>query len=288
VIGSANRFFYNGRVFWNDGDGFHVYKYVCPDGKKFTTEQAKVVANFRALANNTVLVSEAFDESYPEDRIELLKRISPPTMDTAYPVDLFVRKPAQIWNMPVSRPFGSWRVLGIFNYTHLLRLEHLSNSIIQMLDGTNDTPFEVEISARELRLDPSREYVVYEFWSRKLIGTFKGSFKGRPVKPYDCDVYSIVEKKDHPVLISTSRHVRQMAFDVKSMSYDPVGRRLHGVSRAVAGDPYQLRIFLPDGFLAKRVTLSEDLTGKMATDAGLLTVDFTSATGNDVTWDIYF
>ena len=33
-------------------------------------------------------------------------------MDVSYPVDLFVRKPAQIWNMPVERPFGKWTVLG--------------------------------------------------------------------------------------------------------------------------------------------------------------------------------
>ena len=31
VTGAANRFFYNGRVFWNDCDGFHIYKYNAPD-----------------------------------------------------------------------------------------------------------------------------------------------------------------------------------------------------------------------------------------------------------------
>ena len=50
------------------------------------------------------------------DRIELLKRISPPTPDVAYPVDLFVRRPARVWNMPVERPFGKWSVLAVFNY----------------------------------------------------------------------------------------------------------------------------------------------------------------------------
>ena len=59
---------------------------------------------------------------------------------------------------------------------------------------------------------------MYEFWTRKLIGTFKGTFVTRPVKPYDCDIYSIVEKQDRPVLISTSRHIRQMAFDIKDLA----------------------------------------------------------------------
>jgi len=289
VMSSANRFFYNGRVFWNDGDGFHVYKYVDPDGKNFNYSQAKVVANFRSIADNTILVSEAFDEPYPEDRIELLKRVSPPTMDVAYPVDLFIRQPAQIWNMPVERPFGNWNVVGVFNYTHLLRVERLSNSLVQMLDGTDDTPFTTELdAAKDLRLDPSKEYVVYEFWSKSLLGTFRGTFKPRLVKPYDCDVYAIVEKQDHPVLLSTSRHVRQMAFDIKDLAYDSGQRVLSGVSRAVAGDPYQLRIYVPDGFSAQRVQLSDGLSATMKTKENLFTADYVSTTGKDVTWKIFF
>ena len=64
------------------------------------------------------MVSEAFDVAYPANRIELLKRISPPTPDVSYPVDLFVRKPAQVFNMPVVRPFGKWDVLSVFNYSN--------------------------------------------------------------------------------------------------------------------------------------------------------------------------
>jgi len=289
VMSSANRFFYNGRVFWNDGDGFHVYKYVDVDGKNYTYEQAKVVANFRSIADNTILVSEAFDVPYPEDRIELIKRVSPPTMDVAYPVDLFERQPAQVWNMPVERPFGKWNVLGVFNYTHLLRVERLSNSLVVMLDGTDNTPFITELdAAKDLRLDPGKEYVVYEFWSRSLIGTFSGTFKPLPVKPYDCDMYAIVEKQDHPFLISTSRHVRQMAFDIKDMAYDRGQRVLSGVSRAVANDPYQLRIYVPDGFKPQRVELSDNLIAAMHLDGNLLTADYISKSGKDVSWKVLF
>ena len=287
VLGSANRFFYNGRVFWNDGDGFHIYKYVEPDGKHYTAEQAKVVANFRAIADNTILISEAFDEEYPPDRIELLKRISPPTMDVAYPVDLFVRQPAQIWNMPIERNFGRWNVIGVFNYTHPLKVEHLSNSLIQMLAGEDDTPFATELDAEiDLRLDPQKEYVAYEFWSRSLLGTFRGKFKPRPVKPYDCDIYCIVEILNRPVLISTSRHVRQMAVDIRDLRYG--GRVLRGVSRAVPGDPYQLRFYIPSGFQAKSVRLSGGLIGDLKTEGNLTTVDFVTDDDKDVEWRVQF
>jgi len=269
VLGGANRFFYNGRVFWNDCDGFHIYRY---SGTEFNSNQAKVDANFHALAGNTLFVSEAFNVPYPPDRIELLKRICPPTMDVAYPVDLFVRRPAQIWNMPVERPFGKWCVLAVFDWI-----------------GRGNRAFSTTLdAAKDLRLDPDKDYLVYEFWSKQLVGTFKGKFAPRPVKPYDCDVYSIVEKQDHPVLISTSRHVRQMAFDIKDLAYDSQQRMIKGTSRAVAGDPYQLRIYVPDGFTAKRAEISDGIAATMKTDGNLLMVDFTTTTGKDVDWKITF
>ena len=209
---------------------------------------------------------------YPDDRIELLKRISPPTMDVAYPVDLFVQKPARIWNMPVERPFGKWSVLAVFNYT-----------------GKTNHQFTATLdAAKDLRLDPLKEYIAYEFWTRQLIGTFKGAFVTRPLNPYDCDIYSIVEKQDHPVLVSTSRHVRQMAFDIKDLAYDGQQRMLRGVSRAVAGDPYQLRIYVPDGFIARRAELSDSIAATMKTDGNLLVVDFKAPTGKDVDWKVFF
>jgi hypothetical protein len=90
------------------------------------------------------------------------------------------------------------------------------------------------------------------------------------------------------VLISTSRHIRQMAVDIKDLAYNDGQRVLSGVSRAVAGDPYQLRIFLPDGFRAKRVELSGGLAATMKTDGPLLKVDYTSAASDDVEWKVFF
>ncbi len=277
VFGCTNRFFYNGRVFWNDGDGFHIYKYNSGKDSQFTAAQAKVDACFHAIAGSTLFVSEAFDVPYPADRIELLKRVSPPTMDTAYPVDLFDRKPAQVWNMPIARRWGSWNVVAIFNFTDLGQTGRGKSDFATSLDA-----------ARDLRLDPNKEYVAYEFWSRQLVGPFKGTFTPRALRPYDCDIYSVVEAQDHPVLISTSRHIRQMAVDLKDLAYDAGVHVLHGVSRAVAGDPYELRIYVPAGFCAKRVELSGGLTATISTDGTLLKVDTTTNTGDDVVWKVFF
>jgi len=276
-IGTAMRFFYNGRVYWNNADNFHVYRY---KNGEFGYNQGKVSANFHAIAANTSMPSERFDRDYPEDRLELLKRVSPPTEDVSYPVDLFERIPAAVWNMPIERPFGRWNVLAVFNYGPV----EPENST-----GTQADPFTVKLdAAKDLRLDPNKEYVVYEFWSRKLLGTFKGKFTSRPIKSVDCDIYSIVERQAHPMLISTSRHVRQMAMDVKNVTWNAERKELRGTSRAVSGDPYQLRIYVPSRYRLDHVDVPTGLTAKHSINGYLLTVDYTTSASDDVTWSVFF
>jgi hypothetical protein len=79
-----------------------------------------------------------------------------------------------------------------------------------------------------------------------------------------------------------------MAFDIKDLAYDGPQRVLRGISRAVAGDPYQLRIYVPEGFSVKRVQLSDGIAASMKTDGHLLMVDFKASTGKDVEWRVLF
>lgn len=79
-----------------------------------------------------------------------------------------------------------------------------------------------------------------------------------------------------------------MAFDIKDLNYDDKQQMLRGTSRAVAADPYQLRIYVPDGFSVKHVELSDGLEAVIKTDGNLLTLDYTSLTGKDVEWKIFF
>jgi hypothetical protein len=79
-----------------------------------------------------------------------------------------------------------------------------------------------------------------------------------------------------------------MAVDIKDLSYNAQQRMLKGVSRAVAGDPYQLRIYVPDGFRVKRVKLTDGLEAATKTDGNLLTVDYKSSIGKDIEWKVFF
>jgi hypothetical protein len=49
-----------------------------------------------------------------------------------------------------------------------------------------------------------------------------------------------------------------------------------------------LRIYVPEGFSAKRVELSGGLAATMSTDGPLLRVSTTPTSGDDVEWKVFF
>jgi hypothetical protein len=50
---------------------------------------------------------------------------------------------------------------------------------------------------------------------------------------------------DRPQLISTSRHITQGVVDVAEEAWDVREKKLHGMSRVVGGDPYEMRVAKP-------------------------------------------
>jgi len=261
----SGRYFTNGRVWWNNPDSFHVY---C--GGLYSAKQAKVHASFCSLSGNLVHLGEPFiDEELPPDRLDIIKRVSPTTMDVSQAVDVFEHNPARLWNMPIVRDFGRWHVVGLFNVD----------------DDQQGQPITQTIRLADLGLDPAREYLVYEFWSNQFLGAVRGQFTRALAAP-DCEVYSLVERQDHPQLLSTSRHVRQMALDIRDLQWDPAAKVLHGVSQMVAEDPYELRVWC-QGWTPKQVTV-EGLAAEMVREESLLKVRFTSPAAGLVAWRVEF
>ena len=266
---ASGRFFYNGKVWWTNPDSFHVYA-----GGLYTYNQGKVHASFNAIAGNRAWLAEPFieyEEDFPEDRLEIIKRVAPVTHDVSKAVDVFENNPARFWNMPVERKFGKWNVVGFFNFDFHQKALPVTKKIL----------FE------ELELCPEKEYLVYEFWNKKFLGVKKGSFTRTLLAP-DCEIYSVIEKKDHPVLVSTSRHVRHMAYDIVDLNWDEKKLTLSGTSKVVKDDPYQLRIYLPKGYSDYKSIKADDLTTKVRRAGPLLLVNFNSDITRDVNWSTTF
>lgn len=270
IAGLANqisgRWFYNGKLWWNNPDTFHVYA-----GGLYTYNMGKVHATFTAITGNRNQIGEPFaDQETPDDRLDIIRKISPTTPDTAVAVDMFEHQPARLWNMPISRPFGAWNVVALFN-----------------LDEQNQQqPITQEISFADLNLSADTPYLVYEFWTQQLLGTFTGSFT-RTLPPIDCDVYAIVPQTKHPQLLSTTRHVRHMAYDVVDLKWNYATMALSGVSRMVKNYPHEMVIYVPENYTLKEAKAGDlDLPTTFADH--LLRVTLASPESVNLAWRVTF
>jgi len=80
-------------------------------------------------------------------------------------------------------------------------------------------------------------------------GRSKGTFIA-PEQPRDngLQVFATREAKDHPWVLSTSRHISQGGVDLMQLRWDGNKRTLSGQSAVVRQDPYRIAVYLPEGF----------------------------------------
>ncbi len=131
--------------------------------------------------------------------------------------------PCYLYSLEINRPFGSWLVL-----------------------GRTGGEFQ-EIRFADLGLPQGREYLVFEFWTKSLKGVFAEGFDpGKISSKYNCQLFCIRERGNHPQLIATSRHISCGGYELRDVSWD--ARSLSGTSDVVAGDPYTIFIYEPAGY----------------------------------------
>ena len=126
------------------------------------------------------------------------------------------------WMLDINRPFESWSVLARMSY------KPQPAATVRFAD---------------LGLPGDRAYLVYEFWSKKFLGSFRDSFPAPAQQAKEVRVYAIREQVDHPQIVSTSRHISQGGVDLGNVSW--AAGKLSGTSEVVSGDPYTITIYAP-------------------------------------------
>ena len=179
------------------------------------------------------------------------------------PFDAGLEPGAHLYQLDIERPFGSWSVLG-------------------RTGGDIDRiPFE------QLGLEASKEYVVFDFWEKRLHGTFSGSFAPGVIPArYNSQVFVIRERLARPQLVATSRHITGGGVDLIDLSWD--GARLSGRSRVVAGDPYEVYVTVPAGYVLDRATCTDVPAGAQARDGALARFTCRSETSREIDWSVTF
>jgi hypothetical protein len=173
------------------------------------------------------------------------------------------------WLMDIARPFERWSVLARLSWSGPLRA-----APVRFRDLGLPTP-------------PHRRYLVYEFWTRRLLGVFRGGFTAPPQPAQTARVYAIRRLLDRPQIVSTNRHITQGGVDLLQETWSAAGQRLSGRSAVIAGDRYRIVLHLPPGW---RVTGAR-LAGRAApvrAAHGVVTAAITPTQTGTIAWSFRF
>ncbi len=225
IRGSA-RYFYNGRVWYNDPDPVYVRNSI-------PLAHARAICSWAAIAGQLYAFSDWLPD-LSEDRVEVLRRTMSPHRLYAQvrPVDLFESPLANVWALGD----GETKVYGFFNWEEKM-------------------PLSIDYPAAYAGLDPAKTYVGFDFWNNTWVEPFKGSLTMN-LPPASCRVLALVPLADHPVLVSTSHHVCAPLKGIANLKWNAAKRTLSGTAEVVAGEGLELRIACPPGFIpAERAAL---------------------------------
>jgi hypothetical protein len=177
----------------------------------------------------------------------------PRTFDAGY------TPPCSLYSLEIDRPFENWLVL-----------------------GRTGGDFS-EIHLADLGLADSKEFYVFEFWAKRLLGSFTGGFSPGPLDPkFRSQAFVIRERRPSPQLLATSRHVTGGGVDLDDVRWD--GAALTGKSRGVKGDPYILYLTEPAGFAFERADASGARVEKTERQGGLLKITLAPDGGGAFSW----
>jgi hypothetical protein len=142
-----------------------------------------------------------------------------------------------LFELEINKPFENWVVLG------------------RVDDRDKVLPF------RELGLDEKKEYLVFEFWTKKFRGVFHSQLiPGGIDTAFNCQAFCIREKLNHPQLLATNRHISGGGLEISDLDWE--NNSLRGTSELVAGDKYIIYLYEGEGYTFDRVNLKgADLVG---------------------------
>jgi hypothetical protein len=222
----TRNYFLNGRVWYNDPDPLYVRT-------ALPLNRARLISSWVTISGQLSVSSEAF-AALPAERVDLLKRTMPSHGLPARPVDLFERDMPRIWTVNGS---DSRLVVGLFNW--------------EQEDREIDYPLE------RLGLKSGVEYAAFAYWTNKLIEPLRDRLRFH-LPASSSAVIALRAVSNHPQVIGTSRHIMQGLIDLTNEQWRD--GELSGVSKVVAGDPYELRILPSATEPVLRVKLDSSVT----------------------------
>lgn len=221
---TVNQIFAHSNVFWCDPDCMLVSQ------SALEREQAQVEATVVALPGQQTFAGDKLMELSP-DRVKLIQQTLPacPTQPAKlYPQ--FGHLP--IWDLHVSRPFGDWHVVALFNW--------------------GDEARNIGFRWDEIGESEKRRFIGWEFWGGRLLGVLSGRME-LPVSPRSVRLVALQPDLGHPQFLSSDRHITQGAIGLKDHRWQ--GGKLTIKAEVIGGFPQTLRFAVPQGYVFKSATV---------------------------------
>lgn len=260
----TNRYFLHGRVWYNDPDPVYVRPSVPID-------HARLICSWVTLSGQLNVCSEWLP-GLPDDRMDLLRRTMPNHGLHPRPVDLFSSDLARIWVLTDIRRNVRRDIVGLFNWKD------------------NETQA-IDVSTEFLGLPQANRYVGFDYWADRFVPPFAERLQCT-LPPAACRVLALRPETDHPMVVSTSRHITQGVVDLLDEQWNEDDLVLAGTSRVVEDDPYELRIVIPVGessYQASEVTLdNSEGNARLEQSGPELRVHIEPAETRDIRWKVSF
>ena len=215
--------FVNNIMFFTDPDTLLV-------NYSLERNEAQVMATVIGLPGQVMFAGDKLGELKP-DRMKIIQQVLPVAdihPQNLYPYAASAMLP--VWNLSVTRPFGRWNVVALFNWT--------------------DGPQEISATFAELGLDAAKEYVGYEFWGQECLGVLKDQVR-MSVPMRSVKLIAIREKADHPQFVGDDRHITQGAVELEDLKWDESACAYRMKVKAIGGFPFTYVVRVPDGYAFK-------------------------------------
>ncbi len=212
-----------------------------------TDAEARTMVSLVALTGVAYPLTSIMPQLPPE-RAQLLK-MTMPTMPIL-PADLYSRGS----DMSTTTPWEYFKHRTpdtyIHNYAEIIDLK--VNAAAGIFDVVAVTNWRSKMAVRKimlvdkLGLPPGTAYAAFDFWRQAFLGIYKNSLQ-LSVPAHDTRVVQLHPLLGRPQLIGNSRHISG-AYSIQSLQWQAGNNTLAGVSETITGQPYNLYIYVPDGF----------------------------------------
>jgi len=258
---AAKRYYFHHRTWINDAD--HVVL------ANLTPTQGQAAATIVSLSGGNMIAGDRLAD-LDAVRLNILGKAFPSFGEAARPIDLFDSDRPEVFALHVTKPFGAWLVLGVFN-------------------ADPQAAKEKSIPLERLNLDPARKYIAYDFWEQKFYGELAGQLTLK-LPPASVVLLAIHEKRGKPQFISTDRHVSQGGVELEDVQWDEAAKALRGISVGAPGTDHRVFVYLPEKHPWTQTTpfFFHDFPGYTlkVVEENIVSIRVRFAQGNRVAWQV--